>query len=150
MLITSSIPRSIFNSAASANRPDPFSTARIASRPRRQRLFVPCFRQNPGATLRPMAEQNKSHPVQWTRRSFCARALAGTAVGVAARALKGASEAEGDRQPGFIPGELHAMEATAAAFMRKYHVPGLSVAIAREGRLVYTQGFGLAFGGQIN
>jgi len=105
---------------------------------------APCFRQNPGATLRPMAEQNKLHPVQWTRRSFCARALAGMAVGLVARALKGASEAEGDRQPGFIPGELHAMEVTAAAFMRKYHVPGLSVAIAREGRLAYAQGFGLA------
>jgi CubicO group peptidase (beta-lactamase class C family) len=85
-----------------------------------------------------MAEQNKLRPVQLTRRSFCARALAGTAVGVVARALQGADE------PGFIPEELHAMEAAAAALMQKHHVPGLSVAIAREGRLVYAQGFGLA------
>lgn len=36
------------------------------------------------------------------------------------------------------------MEATAAALMQKHHVPGLSVAIAWQGRLVYAQGFGLA------
>jgi CubicO group peptidase (beta-lactamase class C family) len=87
-----------------------------------------------------MAQEKKWRPVQLTRRSFCARALAGTAVGVAVTALKGASEADGE----FIPKELHAMEATASAFMRKYDVPGLSVAIARRGRLVYTRGFGLA------
>jgi CubicO group peptidase (beta-lactamase class C family) len=87
-----------------------------------------------------MAEQNKFHPVRLTRRAFCARALAGTAVGVMARALKGANE-----QPqGFKPEELQAMEAAAAALMQKHQVPGLSVAIAKEGRLVYAQGFGLA------
>jgi len=91
-----------------------------------------------------MAEQNKSHPVQWTRRSFCARALAGTAVGLMATALKGAEEAAGDSKPGFKPEELHAMEAAAAALMQKHHVPGLSVAITKEGRLVYAQAFGLA------
>ena len=36
------------------------------------------------------------------------------------------------------------MEATASAFMQKHHVPGMSVAIAKEGRLVYARGFGLA------
>src|SRR5664280_1319988 len=36
------------------------------------------------------------------------------------------------------------MEATAAAFMKKHDVPGLSVAIARKGRLVYADGYGLA------
>ena len=34
------------------------------------------------------------------------------------------------------------MAAVAAAFMRKYDVPGLSIAIAREGRLVYENPFG--------
>lgn len=36
------------------------------------------------------------------------------------------------------------MEATAAAFMVRHDVPGLSVAIAKEGRLVYAEGYGLA------
>src|ERR1019366_2839417 len=45
---------------------------------------------------------------------------------------------------GFLPDELRAMEATAAAFMKKHQVPGLSVAIARKGRLVYADGYGLA------
>jgi hypothetical protein len=85
--------------------------------------------------LQSRAEQNKLHPVQWTRRSFCARALAGTAVGVVARALEGASEAEGNSQTGFILGDLHAMEATAAAFMQKSHLPGMSVAIARKTKM---------------
>ena len=44
---------------------------------------------------------------------------------------------------GFLPDELRAMEATAAAFMKKHQVPGLSVAIARKGRLVYADGYGL-------
>lgn len=36
------------------------------------------------------------------------------------------------------------MEAAAVTFMEKHHVPGLSVAIAKEGRLVYAHGFGVA------
>ncbi|HWI56952.1 MAG TPA: serine hydrolase domain-containing protein, partial [Bacillota bacterium] len=45
---------------------------------------------------------------------------------------------------GFEPEELRAMRATAAAFLKKYAVPGLSVAVAKAGRLVYAEGFGLA------
>src|ERR1019366_5341529 len=45
--------------------------------------------------------------------------------------------APGLPRDGFLPKELRAMEATAAAFMKKHDVPGLSVAIARKGRLVY-------------
>jgi CubicO group peptidase (beta-lactamase class C family) len=40
------------------------------------------------------------------------------------------------------PSERQRMADVAAAFMRKFDVPGLSVAIAREGRLVYENGFG--------
>lgn len=36
------------------------------------------------------------------------------------------------------------MEACASALIQKHHVPGMSVAIARHGRLAYAQGFGLA------
>lgn len=81
-----------------------------------------------------------------TRRAFCARALAGMAAGVVAPALKGAEVVDNDgaRPRGFIPAELQAMQATATALMQKHFVPGLSVAIAKEGRLVYAQGFGLA------
>jgi CubicO group peptidase (beta-lactamase class C family) len=45
---------------------------------------------------------------------------------------------------GFVMEELQSMRATAAAFMHKHAVPGLSVAIAKAGRLVFAEGFGLA------
>lgn len=44
----------------------------------------------------------------------------------------------------FAAGELGAMESTFNAFMREYGVPGASIAIAKEGRLVYARGFGVA------
>jgi CubicO group peptidase (beta-lactamase class C family) len=40
------------------------------------------------------------------------------------------------------PSEREQMAAVATAFMRKYDVPGLSIAIAREGRLVYENPLG--------
>jgi CubicO group peptidase (beta-lactamase class C family) len=40
------------------------------------------------------------------------------------------------------PPEREQMAAIATAFMRKYDVPGLAIAIAREGRLVYENPFG--------
>jgi CubicO group peptidase (beta-lactamase class C family) len=36
------------------------------------------------------------------------------------------------------------MAGAAHALMEEYDVPGLAVAISREGRLVYAQGFGIA------
>src|SRR5438874_9902529 len=45
---------------------------------------------------------------------------------------------------GVGPAEGRAMAGIAGAFMKEYAVPGLSIAIARKGRLVYQQGFGLA------
>jgi len=45
---------------------------------------------------------------------------------------------------GASPKERLAMAAIAEAYMKEHAIPGLSVAIARKGRLVYQQGFGLA------
>lgn len=45
---------------------------------------------------------------------------------------------------GFIPAELAAMEQAAGDFMDRFHVPGLSVAFAKEGRLGYKHAFGNA------
>lgn len=45
---------------------------------------------------------------------------------------------------GFAPAELAAMEQAARDFMDRFHVPGLSVAFAKEGRLVYKHAFGSA------
>jgi len=81
-----------------------------------------------------------------TRRRFCALALAGTSAGVLASPLKSVAQRAKEDEPGrgFVTAELKAMEEAAAAFMEKYKVPGLSVAIAKAGRLVYAQGFGFA------
>jgi len=82
-------------------------------------------------------------PATVSRRRFLIQALAG-AAGIRAVALADdkptAPSLLGD---GFLPDELRAMEATAAAFMKKHEVPGMSVAIARKGRLVYANGYGL-------
>ena len=85
------------------------------------------------------------HP-RLTRRAFCARGLVATALGAVAPALKTTAEVLGNTGPqsGFKPEELRRMEATAAAFMEKHLVPGLSVAIAKDGRLLYARGFGVA------
>src|ERR1035441_4270086 len=91
-----------------------------------------------------MKPESYISPVTVSRRQFLFQALAG-AAGIRAVALA-------DDKPtapclprdGFLPDELRAMEATAAAFMKKHAVPGLSVAIARKGRLVYADGYGLA------
>lgn len=78
------------------------------------------------------------------RRSFLLRAMAG-ATGLAGLALAENKPAAAlSAAKGFELQELEAMRATAAAFMNKHAVPGLSVAIAKAGRLVYAEGFGLA------
>jgi CubicO group peptidase (beta-lactamase class C family) len=45
---------------------------------------------------------------------------------------------------GFIPAELAAMEQAARDFMDRFQAPGLSVAFAKDGRLVYKRAFGEA------
>jgi CubicO group peptidase (beta-lactamase class C family) len=72
--------------------------------------------------------------------------VAGSVTGVAALKLKGLTAAGDARTQAqdFKPEELHEMQAAASRFMQKHRVPGLSVAIASKGRLVYARGFGLA------
>jgi len=78
------------------------------------------------------------------RRSFLLQTLAG-GVGIAGLALSAERQVPTPAEAkGFDTKELRAMRATAVAFMKKHSVPGLSVAIAKEGRLVYAEGFGLA------
>lgn len=76
-----------------------------------------------------------------TRRTFLLKSAAGSA----GLGLLNLPVAAGENETGgFNAAELKAMKATADAFMKKYSVPGLSVAIAKEERLVYASGFGLA------
>jgi hypothetical protein len=44
---------------------------------------------------------------------------------------------------GFNANELSAIDSLVANFMKRYGVPGMSIAMTREGRLVYVKGFGL-------
>jgi CubicO group peptidase (beta-lactamase class C family) len=90
-----------------------------------------------------MKQPRKALPGQITRRSFLLQTLAG-AAGISGLARAAQSTASAPSKDGFDPAELQAMEDTAAAFMKKHHVPALSVAIAREGRLVYANAFGVA------
>ena len=91
-----------------------------------------------------MKVERYTPPATVSRRQFLFQALAG-AAGIGAVALADdKATAPGLPRDGFLPDELRAMEATAAAFMKKHQVPGLSVAITRKGRLVYAKGYGLA------
>ena len=87
-----------------------------------------------------MKAKRFTSPATVSRRRFLFQALAG-AAGIRAVALADDKPtAPSLPRDGFLPDELRAMEATAAAFMKKHDVPGLSVAIARKGRLVYADG----------
>jgi CubicO group peptidase (beta-lactamase class C family) len=91
-----------------------------------------------------MKAKRFTSPATVSRRRFLFQALAG-AAGIRAVALADDKPtAPSLPRDGFLPDELRAMEATAAAFMKKHGVPGLSVAIAMKGRLVYADGYGLA------
>src|SRR5688572_24260044 len=69
-------------------------------------------------------------PSDLTRRTFLTRAaLAAAAAGVPALA---------------IGKPRQQISAVATDFMAKHNVPGLSIAIAKDGRLVTAQGFGVA------
>jgi|HubBroStandDraft_6_1064221.scaffolds.fasta_scaffold101299_4 CubicO group peptidase (beta-lactamase class C family) len=77
----------------------------------------------------------------WTRRKAINRFLCGTALGVLTSPGRGVLA-------GFLaedeisPAERKAMAIVAADFMNRFAVPGLSVAVARSGRLVYQEAFG--------
>jgi CubicO group peptidase (beta-lactamase class C family) len=77
-----------------------------------------------------------------SRRGFLAGVAAGP-MGIAAMELEARAVA-GQRDNDFDPREKKAMEDAAAEFMGKYKVPGFSVAIAKDGKLVYAEGFGMA------
>ena len=75
-----------------------------------------------------------------SRRALLRRAACGTAA-AAWMPLRALAEPNGQEAS---PDERKAMAAAAEGFCRDFNVPGLSVAIARAGRLVYAEGFGLA------
>ena len=82
------------------------------------------------------------------RRTFLSQIGRGALAWGAAGALSAgagsaacAARAAGD---GIDPDERAAMDALAWEFMTGYKVPGMSVAIARKGRLVFAEGYGLA------
>lgn len=70
------------------------------------------------------------------RRAFLAGAAGAAGVGVSARAA--AQQRAGD----FDPGEKRAMQDLAMEFVGQFGAPGLSVAITKDGRLVYVEAFG--------
>ena len=59
-------------------------------------------------------------------------------------AVAAASTSAADTPPSPQPHELAGMEAVVSAFMRDHLVPGLSMAVARDGELLYERGFGFA------
>ena len=81
-----------------------------------------------------------------SRREFLGR-TGGLIVASAIPAACGpvSALAKGDEpQPKPSDAESEAIAEIVRQFMDKYHVPGLSVAIARHGQAVYQQGFGYA------
>jgi len=42
------------------------------------------------------------------------------------------------------PGSIRQVDASVVSFMKKYDVPGLSIAIAKDDKLIYTKGYGYA------
>lgn len=71
------------------------------------------------------------------RRRFLVRVVLGTG-GILGSVSRGTAAAD------LPPEKVRDMEEKARSFSAKYHVPGLSVAIAREGRIIYTGAFGVA------
>lgn len=72
------------------------------------------------------------------RRSLLRGVLAAAATGPASTAWA----TPRSRQPS--TSERDRLRALASAFLKEYDMPGLSVAIAQHGQLVYTEGFGVA------
>jgi CubicO group peptidase (beta-lactamase class C family) len=77
-----------------------------------------------------------------SRRSALQLACGGAALGAAASAPWWMKRLPWGAQ--LSPSELAAMQAVAEDFMRRFEVPGLSVALARDGVLVYDKAFGFA------
>jgi CubicO group peptidase (beta-lactamase class C family) len=81
------------------------------------------------------------------RRRVLRHALLWTVAGVAGCATTPSAWARVLAADEISERERAAMAATAEGFRRKYAVPGLSVAIARKGRHVYQEAFGV--GGRV-
>ena len=81
-----------------------------------------------------------------SRRDFLKRAGVALASGTlaAARGRIAARAREADPQPKPTGAELRQIAEIAQQFMAEHKIPGLSVAIARRGQLVYQAGFGYA------
>ena len=75
------------------------------------------------------------------RRGMLARIAAGTALTLVGRRSHAAVGVDSDAPS---EAERAAMAAAAAALMRRYDLPGLAVAIAHRGRIVYDEAFGMA------
>lgn len=78
-----------------------------------------------------------------SRRAFLTRSMLGVAGG-ATLALREERSALAQSRNDFTREELAGMEALATAFMAKFNVPALSVAITTGERLVYQHAFGYA------
>jgi CubicO group peptidase (beta-lactamase class C family) len=76
-----------------------------------------------------------------SRRSMIRNLLTAAATGVVAPHLYGLSRQQSE---GYAPGERAAMFRVGRAFMEQFSVPALSVAITRNGQLVYQTAFGVA------
>jgi len=78
------------------------------------------------------------------RRSILVQGAAAGLVAAAGWPQVARAEAGPSSDSEANPAEREAMRDEAHAFMHRYEVPGLSVAIARAGKLVYQEAFGLA------
>lgn len=80
-------------------------------------------------------------PETSSRRSMIRNLLTAAATGVVVPHLYGLSS---QRSEGYAPGERAAMFRVARGFMEQFSVPALSIAIARNGQIVYETPFGIA------
>jgi len=80
---------------------------------------------------------------QVTRRVALKKTLCGLAIGLPALTGKQLLSASSSLSDEIAPPERGAMAALAESFRQRFDAPGLSVAIARNGHLVYEQAFGV-------
>jgi CubicO group peptidase (beta-lactamase class C family) len=80
-------------------------------------------------------------PETSSRRSMIRNLLTAAAMGIVAPRLFGFPSQQSE---GYAPGERAAMFRVGRAFMEQFSVPALSVAIARNGQIVYETPFGIA------
>src|ERR1700682_2315790 len=96
-----------------------------------------------------MAFRNRIRETPLMRRLLIsgAAALAGAALLLwTAPAERPRDKPDGDDLPvtGKADPDLASFDRLMTDFVQKYHLPGASLAVAREGRIVYARGFGYA------